>query len=274
MACAYCGLTIRVPVGLSEELALVREQARAAQELAMSTRRDERRQARLVAFWQNAFVPTTLPALLAALDVCAGNASNASLHEVVLQRASAIEAAVRTHPDATTAERARAAEGLRLTFGAVARRSAAQRSSTRILVAVVGLVIALVVVLAVLAPGRPGASSRPMVDATIAIHVEPKKADGKDWDFAGGLPDIGFCLSVGETRTCYPGGKPKLAGGSKAVCQDALECTTTVQIPADAREIVVEVIDIDIAANDVIGSGTCRVGETCRIGQATVTITR
>jgi hypothetical protein len=36
--------------------------------------------------------------------------------------------------------------------------------------------------------------------------------------------------------------------------------------------VMLELVDVDASANDPIGSGVCEVGQTCRVGQATVTV--
>ena len=42
--------------------------------------------------------------------------------------------------------------------------------------------------------------------------------------------------------------------------------------PGPSRDISIDVIDVDLAVNDPVGSGTCARGRTCRLGQATVSI--
>jgi hypothetical protein len=109
--------------------------------------------------------------------------------------------------------------------------------------------------------------------AKLAIKLKEDKANGKPWDAAGDLPDIGICVGEkGKGRTCYPGGGEKIRGGSPAVCKDSLQCDTEVVVPAGASSVFLEIWDIDALANDAVGSGSCSLNGECTIGQATIAV--
>lgn len=88
------------------------------------------------------------------------------------------------------------------------------------------------------------------------IEVAPVKKGGKSWDVAGGAPDV--LLKVEGTFVPF-----------RDVCQDSYRCKTNA-FETKKKVLYVEVYDRDVAANDLIGKGTCRIGERCRVGEATV----
>jgi hypothetical protein len=91
-----------------------------------------------------------------------------------------------------------------------------------------------------------------------SIEVAPAKVNGKNWDISGGAPDIILRLD-GKT----------VAFNSD--CQDTYKCTTNT-FSTNKKILYIEIYDRDIAVNDLIGKGECRVDSPCQIGQAIVKI--
>lgn len=89
---------------------------------------------------------------------------------------------------------------------------------------------------------------------TVSISVKGKKANGKSWDISGGAPDPFM----------------KLMNKNYPVCNDKYKCTWRFGSRRDSWYF--EFLDEDLSAHDLIGKGRCSAGETCRLGQATVTI--
>ena len=89
------------------------------------------------------------------------------------------------------------------------------------------------------------------------INVEPSKGNGKAWDIGGGSPDILLKLNKEEVNF------------SKN-CKNSYRCVMEFESTGDSW--YVEVYDKDIKTDDIIGAGTCKVDEPCKIGQATVII--
>jgi hypothetical protein len=108
---------------------------------------------------------------------------------------------------------------------------------------------------------------------TVNVVVASKKPNGKAWDAFGGLPDIAMCVMTAKGKVCVPGGD-HIEPGVPAHCQDSLMCTFTLNVPTNGNSLMIELVDVDMAENDAIGSGTCNVGATCRLGAATVTVSR
>ncbi len=109
-----------------------------------------------------------------------------------------------------------------------------------------------------------------MSRATVKVKVQKTKSDGRSWDALGGEPDISICVSSDAGTTCYPDGESEM-GILEPKCRDRFRCTFTgVQVPSGEFEI--SVVDVDMAANDSIGSTYCSKGKTCNAGQAKVTI--
>ena len=118
------------------------------------------------------------------------------------------------------------------------------------------------------APAKASGSS--MKRATVTVKVLKTKSDGRAWDAFGGKPDISLCISSDSGTKCYPDGD-SVMGILEPKCRDAFRCTFTgVMVPSGDFEITV--VDIDMAANDSIGSTYCSKGKSCSAGQAKVTI--
>ncbi len=108
----------------------------------------------------------------------------------------------------------------------------------------------------------------------ISIEVESQKANGEPWD-AGMLgteaPDLAICLDNGDSITCYPGGRsPK--GILEPKCRNSHSCLFNVDMASD-KIYTLTIVDVDVADNDIIGSGTIAVGLGARtLGQALVIV--
>lgn len=102
----------------------------------------------------------------------------------------------------------------------------------------------------------------------ISITVADSKEDGAAWDQAQPKPDIAFCITDGAGRTnCSPEGN-SISKVSTAECHNSLTCSALVPIPDG--EFNINVLDIDINSDDTIGVGNCNLGQTCKLGQATI----
>lgn len=126
VACVYCGCVLRTPASVEDEMALVRQQADAATQIATSKRNTamsaltmgttntiENFQT-LAQYWGTAFVPTTVPALVSALNLCAAGVPSATANGVgtvralvtaLATRAEVLETVLARHPEATAADR-------------------------------------------------------------------------------------------------------------------------------------------------------------------------
>ena len=89
------------------------------------------------------------------------------------------------------------------------------------------------------------------------INVEPSKGNGKAWDIGGGSPDILLKLNKKEVNF------------SKS-CKNEYRCV--MEFDSTGSSWYVEVYDKDLKTDDIIGAGTCKLDESCKIGQATVII--
>ena len=109
-----------------------------------------------------------------------------------------------------------------------------------------------------------------MKRATVTVKIQKTKSDGRAWDAFGGEPDIAICVEGDSGTKCYPDGDSEM-GILEPQCRDAFRCTFRgVMVPSGEFEI--SVMDVDLAANDSIGSANCKKGKTCTAGQAKVTI--
>jgi len=89
------------------------------------------------------------------------------------------------------------------------------------------------------------------------IDVKASKGNGKPWDAKGGSPDI--LLKLNKEKVNF-----------NKNCKNQYRCV--VAFESTGNSWYVEVYDKDIAIDDVIGTGTCKLDEPCNIGQATVVI--
>jgi len=92
---------------------------------------------------------------------------------------------------------------------------------------------------------------------TMKIDVAPKKENGKDWDLMGGSPDIKVVVD-------------KHSLGLPKSCKDTYRCSLNFTSLKD--EWYIEVYDMDIDSDDLIGKGDCEEGEECKLGMAVVSI--
>lgn len=123
-------------------------------------------------------------------------------------------------------------------------------------------------------PAMPAAqvpAAAPATSATVTVTLEAQKASGREWDAAGDPPDIALCVrslgAAGGGTTCYPSGSSSVEV-HEPQCPNALECTFgPIALPA---QFEVQVLDVDLLANDLVGQATCSVGALCRAGQSLV----
>ena len=101
-----------------------------------------------------------------------------------------------------------------------------------------------------------GCSSKPNI-YTINIDVASKKTNGNDWDIMGGSPDIKVMIDK------HP--LPFLPS-----CRDTYRCS--LNFTSLKEKWYIEVYDMDIDSDDLIGKGDCEEGEDCDFGLAKVLI--
>ena len=105
-------------------------------------------------------------------------------------------------------------------------------------------------------------------EKVITVEVQQKKANGKAWDAFGGGPDLAICVKTPKGKKCYPDGNSEMEI-LEPQCRDAFTCTFTGVYLEAPFEITV--VDVDMAANDVAGTGVCE-GAECTLGLAKITI--
>ena len=94
---------------------------------------------------------------------------------------------------------------------------------------------------------------------SIVIDVPNLKANGKNWDIAGGEPDI--LLKVdGHFEPIFEN------------CKNKYRCV--MEFESDTTEWYLEVYDKDKFANDIIGRGNCSAGQTCEFDGVKMKITK
>jgi len=92
---------------------------------------------------------------------------------------------------------------------------------------------------------------------TMKIDVASKKENGKEWDLMGGSPDIKVLVD-------------KHSLGLPKSCRDTYRCN--LNFTSEKNEWYIEVYDIDIDSDDLIGKGDCEEGDECKLGMATVSV--
>jgi len=90
------------------------------------------------------------------------------------------------------------------------------------------------------------------------IDVKALKTNGKSWDISGGAPEIYMKVE---------GRKFAL----KKECIDSYKCKN-ITFVSTLKKFYIEVYDMDLISDDIIGKGECRIGSLCHVGQATVKI--
>jgi len=97
---------------------------------------------------------------------------------------------------------------------------------------------------------------------SLSVRVNSTKPDGAAWDALGGAPDIGACTASARGTGCA------MVEGTTARCQDQFSCDFTLALP---ETFTVSFWDLDLAADDLIG--TCYIDHpgTYTCGSATVT---
>lgn len=103
----------------------------------------------------------------------------------------------------------------------------------------------------------------------ISIEITDTKEDGSRWDRGQPNPDVAFCITDNEGKTnCTPEGR-NITELSGIQCRNSLVCHSFVPVPDG--EFNISILDIDISNHDTIGIGNCTLGQTCKLGQATIT---
>lgn len=99
---------------------------------------------------------------------------------------------------------------------------------------------------------------------SIAVRVDTQKPGGAAWDAFGGAPDVALCAASAAGSGCA------VAEGTIARCQDSFSCTFTETLPTTGFSL--SLWDVDVAADDLIG--TCYVDRpgTFRCGASTITV--
>ena len=92
---------------------------------------------------------------------------------------------------------------------------------------------------------------------TINVDVASKKANGKAWDMMGGSPDIKVLIDKHPLHL-------------SSSCRDTYRCSLNFTSKKDNWYI--EIYDMDIDSDDLIGKGDCEEGDECNFGLATVRI--
>lgn len=116
----------------------------------------------------------------------------------------------------------------------------------------------------------PAAHNDRVVTASVAVQVQPANERGEAWDGAGDPPDIALCVIASNGTRCYPEGTAA-ESVPRAQCMNATACTfPRVELPIG--DITLRVVDVDLAADDLIGAGGCGLGATCTLGRARVTV--
>lgn len=147
LACSYCGVSLRVPADINEELLLVQQQAAFASSIAsqasgvLSASNSEN----MALFWGSAFVPSTVPALVAAITICSSALPGAEVEHktrallgALTSRIEILARAIETHPSATERDRGIASHARNMAASAGA---AANQRRTRILMVLLGLLV-------------------------------------------------------------------------------------------------------------------------------------
>lgn len=109
----------------------------------------------------------------------------------------------------------------------------------------------------------------------ISLDIPQKKPDGKNWDgYVGKEPDPVLCITTQDGYTyCLPDGTgTNVENISDSLCSNTYSCSTIAPVPDGELEI--QLVDNDVSDNDTIGSGFCSVGKTCKIGEATISISQ
>lgn len=107
---------------------------------------------------------------------------------------------------------------------------------------------------------------------TISVDVEKTKANGKNWDAFEGEPDLALCLTHSLAGIlCLPSGD-SVKNITSAECPNSYHCRFSAEVPD--KNFKISLIDVDVADNDLIGTGHCGQGKTCEVGQATVSISK
>ena len=104
----------------------------------------------------------------------------------------------------------------------------------------------------------------------VSVTVSKTRSNGHAWDGLSNPPDLALCLLSNGRSYCEPNAESP-ATVSKPRCKDSLKCNfKTIQIPTG--QFMVVVIDVDSGINETVGSGFCRAGMKCQLGDAQVMI--
>jgi len=104
----------------------------------------------------------------------------------------------------------------------------------------------------------------------VVVTVDKTHSTGQPWDGLSNPPDLALCFTANETHYCEPeADSPQTL--SRAHCKDSLVCRFN-KIEVPKGYFTVTVIDIDPSKNELVGTGRCKAGSACRIGDALVQI--
>jgi len=95
----------------------------------------------------------------------------------------------------------------------------------------------------------------PWRTVTIEVTVDAHKPNGAAWDAFGGAPDVALCTNSALGQRCYGGGGLVAGPGqfSRGRCQDAFNCTFTVEVPTSGP-IGLTIYDVDVSSHDTVGA--------------------
>lgn len=91
----------------------------------------------------------------------------------------------------------------------------------------------------------------------INIDVASNKSNGTEWDMMGGSPDIKVLIDKHPLHI-------------SSTCRDTYRCSLNFTSQKDNWYI--EVYDMDIDSDDLIGKGDCEEGDECKLGMAIVSV--
>jgi peptidoglycan hydrolase-like protein with peptidoglycan-binding domain len=94
---------------------------------------------------------------------------------------------------------------------------------------------------------------------TVSVRATPRDPTGDVWDWAiNGNPEPDILIS-------------ELTTGAKAQCDDSFTCSLTVHPVSDTLQLDIQDYD-RFSANQTIGKGQCRVGQSCTFSNGTVSM--
>ncbi len=124
------------------------------------------------------------------------------------------------------------------------------------------MVIAVLVLIGGMVCADSASAQVPVRPWTLSVSVSSRKPNGAAWDAFGGAPDIAVCSGSSAGTQC------NMVEGSQARCQDSFACRYSMTLPGNFS---ITVWDLDVSADDIIG--TCYIDHpgVYQCGSATVT---